>query len=1082
MFILLSGLQTDYDSGIISDNRSWNAQVNYYYNGTWSRIIPRQRIKSLTLSDYSTDGNNITMGSVVGGKLTLNLMNTTSSILSTLSNGTQLKLSLSLENASATIKSSIFVIDDKKIVKKTGGAFNATITAYDKSYLMTHNYITSLTEPTCIDIVNEIASKYGLGVNSSVQEAVAAIDGAIPTKFTPLADFTYKQTLGYMAGCYGCFAYINESDEICFGWYSNSGSTIERKYVYDGSMAFSKSDNRTIVMLESGTKSNPIVSPNNASGYSINFENPYITQAQADAIYTQKIANGKISYRIGKAKYKGNPLYSPGTIVTIKDAQNQSSLFYIMKRTLNYDGGLSETIESLGESETTISFKITSPTQQKIDRALSKMEEAIKKATDIITQTKGSIFEFIPIDENDPSKGNSGWKLYSTEIGSNNLILANSSGIGFSSNGGQSFNAMAMYIDENGIGHINANCIDVGKLSANVIDTSTLVVGGGSYDDLETLLNGVVETSNNSITKVDVLYGKNQSTTTPPTSWSTDAPVWQNGYYIWTKTQTTAGGVISETQPVCITGAKGQTGSTGATGADGEDGLGISKIEEQYYLSTSSTSVTSGSWSTNQPAWAKNKYIWTRSKVTWEDNTVTYTDAVLAKAINGANETANNANETANATELILGGLTAQQNNVTYINGAKILTGSVGAAQIAANAITAEKINVGWQSGNCATGWTSTPSGYVTVTSDDSYGNNPKITLSSSYTSGNIDVNGIPFYASAGDTLRFGCKAYKNRTGSNGIYLKYSSTSNGTYNVVAFDNNTNESVGTIRTTDKTYVVTNPGWYKIVIAFNTQASGAYVTNLYCYKDVKGEMIVNGKISSVNKNTYFDLDSGEIASASANDSYSSHYDSAKLTFSFLNNDVGTLEGYATNEAVANRRLILYSPNILEIGLGDKASDATATGLFFAYNNNAVVAQFLCPTIFSKSVGITGELLVDNQVKTASNYFAGLTHTRQDTGMTVKVGTGKNVPMFNGDYMRNTASLELSNDSVVRARLDLSESWGESCGVLTFQGYSYSNKAVIRSAPLELGQKEMWFNGKPIIAAIQCLLDELGIDWGA
>ena len=52
MFVLSSGLQSDYDIGVVSDNRSWNAQVNYYYNGTWSRTIPRQKIKSLTLFGF----------------------------------------------------------------------------------------------------------------------------------------------------------------------------------------------------------------------------------------------------------------------------------------------------------------------------------------------------------------------------------------------------------------------------------------------------------------------------------------------------------------------------------------------------------------------------------------------------------------------------------------------------------------------------------------------------------------------------------------------------------------------------------------------------------------------------------------------------------------------------------------------------------------------------------------------------------------------------------------------------------------------------------------------------------------------
>lgn len=77
----------------------------------------------------------------------------------------------------------------------------------------------------------------------------------------------------------------------------------------------------------------------------------------------------------------------------------------------------------------------------------------------------------------------------------------------------------------------------------------------------------------------------------------------------------------------------------------GDEGVGVSEIEEQYYLSTSNTTQTGGSWKTTQDAWQVGKYIWTRSKVTWTDNTVTYTTPILAEAINNANSVATNAND-----------------------------------------------------------------------------------------------------------------------------------------------------------------------------------------------------------------------------------------------------------------------------------------------------------------------------------------------------------------------------------------------------------------------------------------------------
>ncbi|MFR5416787.1 MAG: hypothetical protein ACLTHL_07305 [Collinsella sp.] len=67
-------------------------------------------------------------------------------------------------------------------------------------------------------------------------------------------------------------------------------------------------------------------------------------------------------------------------------------------------------------------------------------------------------------------------------------------------------------------------------------------------------------------------------------------------------------GDIEYSEPVCISGIDGAKGDKGSTGT------GVRGIVEQYYLSTSSTAQSGGSWSEAQPAWAKGKYIWTRSK------------------------------------------------------------------------------------------------------------------------------------------------------------------------------------------------------------------------------------------------------------------------------------------------------------------------------------------------------------------------------------------------------------------------------------------------------------------------------------
>ena len=133
---------------------------------------------------------------------------------------------------------------------------------------------------------------------------------------------------------------------------------------------------------------------------------------------------------------------------------------------------------------------------------------------------------------------------------------------------------------------------------------------------------------------VDVLYYLSTSSSTlTGGSWSTTAPAWVNGKYMWSKTKVTyTDGSTTETDPACITGSKG---ANGTNGSNGEDGRGVTSIVEQYYLSTSSSSLVGGSWSTSVPAWVNGKYMWTRSVITYTDSSSTTTDAICVTGAKG---------------------------------------------------------------------------------------------------------------------------------------------------------------------------------------------------------------------------------------------------------------------------------------------------------------------------------------------------------------------------------------------------------------------------------------------------------------
>ena len=133
--------------------------------------------------------------------------------------------------------------------------------------------------------------------------------------------------------------------------------------------------------------------------------------------------------------------------------------------------------------------------------------------------------------------------------------------------------------------------------------------------------------------------------TTNTTGWKTSpSSVTTTNKYLWyyqTINYTT--GSPTNTAPAII-GVYGDTGGKGATGK------GISSVTPQYYLSTSNTAQSGGSWKTTQDTWSNGKYYWTRDAIAWNDGSTTYTTPTLATGLNNANSTANNAQTIASQT------------------------------------------------------------------------------------------------------------------------------------------------------------------------------------------------------------------------------------------------------------------------------------------------------------------------------------------------------------------------------------------------------------------------------------------------
>ena len=142
--------------------------------------------------------------------------------------------------------------------------------------------------------------------------------------------------------------------------------------------------------------------------------------------------------------------------------------------------------------------------------------------------------------------------------------------------------------------------------------------------------------SGTGVLKTEVYYYLSSSNITQTGgSWVTTPPQWTEGKYYWQKIITTfTDGQTSESTPVCVTGEKGSSGKS------------IVSITTEFYLSTSKTTQTGGSWVTTMPVWSSGLYLWTRNKIVYENPASTeYTTPICDSSWEAVNDLDSAVNE-----------------------------------------------------------------------------------------------------------------------------------------------------------------------------------------------------------------------------------------------------------------------------------------------------------------------------------------------------------------------------------------------------------------------------------------------------
>lgn len=119
-----------------------------------------------------------------------------------------------------------------------------------------------------------------------------------------------------------------------------------------------------------------------------------------------------------------------------------------------------------------------------------------------------------------------------------------------------------------------------------------------------------------------VTYQASKSATEVPTgAWTPTVPVVTDGWTVWTKqTYKYSDGTTSDVYSPSVTGKAGK---------------GVKQVVTEYYLSTSDTETTGGSWTITRPEKTDGTWIWSRYKTVYTDLTESVSEPFKDDVLNG---------------------------------------------------------------------------------------------------------------------------------------------------------------------------------------------------------------------------------------------------------------------------------------------------------------------------------------------------------------------------------------------------------------------------------------------------------------
>lgn len=545
-----------------------------------------------------------------------------------------------------------------------------TFTAYDRMMKTERTFSMSGSNTDTVNVLKKIAEITGVPVTTA---GFTAISMKVPK------GYSCREVLSYVAQLHGSFAVCNRKGQIELHTYADSGYKVKPGRYWGNFEHNDYAFNVTRMVCATGEdKNGTSISITAGSGTrSISLSNPFMTQAVLNKI----LASFKnFSYMPGTLKMLGDPRLDPWDILTVEDLSGNTYKVPIMKLEWEYDGGLTYSVEAVGLSEEETNADYKGPQTKEMERYYAQLvmiDRAMINKLDVETAkiTYASIKELDVVKEN----------VEEINAKKANIDLANVNNAWIEKGVLKDGSIGSAAIHEGAVTNakIADATIEAGKIKslnadsivAGTIKTERLIITGPDGQDsivkAINIANGVSEAEVNgqkiqaaSIDVVDLsafqakiaqfdmsqnaIYSGKLAINDPTSGVyiSTTGLGLGDGALTSKKEspiQMYADGVFKlkgknsslEFNPVTdmldINVSNFRIGSKEAATVDNT----VKSTLEQFYSSTSPTSLVGGSWSNSQPAWTEGKYIWRRNFVTYGDDRTEFTPSENGVCITG---------------------------------------------------------------------------------------------------------------------------------------------------------------------------------------------------------------------------------------------------------------------------------------------------------------------------------------------------------------------------------------------------------------------------------------------------------------